>query len=367
MGDERKIDYAKEALRSLIRQLSSEDVFSLVTYDDLIEVPRPARRVGNDKRELLRMIDEIYPRGSTNLGGGMTAGYQQVERHANKEYTNRVVLLSDGLANQGITDPYRLNGIARKKRAHAVSLTTMGVGLEYNENLMVGLAEHGGGNYYFIETPRPIAHILHREFESLSATLAQNAIIELRLGRGVTLRDIIGYQWTQEGDVCKIAVGDLVSDATNELTLELVAPSGRGSLALASGKLMYESDKLDKSELPTFATTVDYTDKPEVVEEHRDLDIQAKADVAVSTRKVEEAMQMLDEGRADDAAKTLSEAKEVLSASPAASAAGAGGTQLRNQAAQIGSFESMVKDSTGDMRRAKKAIQYDNYRTQKNK
>jgi len=98
MGDERKIEYAKSALTSLIRQLSDKDILSVVIYDDVVEVLRPAGRV-RDKRELLRLIDRVFPRGSTNLGGGMIEGYRQVERFAGKEFTNRVILLSDGLAN----------------------------------------------------------------------------------------------------------------------------------------------------------------------------------------------------------------------------------------------------------------------------
>jgi Ca-activated chloride channel family protein len=295
----------------------------------------------------------------------MVEGYRQIERFASKEFTNRVILLSDGLANQGITDPQRLNSIARKNRIHAISLTTMGVGLDYNENLMVGLAEHGGGNYYFIEHSRSIAHILNREFDALSGILAQNATIEIKLGKGVRLIDVIGYEWNQEGEGCKIALGDLPSDMTSEMTLELQVPSGTGNLSLASGALTYESDKISASEHPSFETTIAYTDRPEVVEERRDMDVQAKADVAASTRKVEKAMEMLDEGKGEDAERALSEAKEILLSSPAASAAGAG-MHISNQADQIGSFQSLLKDST-DTRKAKKSIQYQNYRTQKNK
>ncbi|HLE32554.1 MAG TPA: VWA domain-containing protein [Bacteroidota bacterium] len=364
MGDERKIEFAKSALTSLIHQLSDRDILSVVIYDDVVEVLRPAGKM-RDKRELLRHLENVYPRGSTNLGGGMLEGYRQVERFANKEYTNRVILLSDGLANEGITDPHRLNTIARKNKTHAISLTTMGVGLDYNENLMVGLAEHGGGNYYFIEHPRSIAHILNREFEALSSILAQNATIELKLGKGVRLIDVIGYEWNQEGEQCKISLGDIPSDVTNEMTVELQVPPGTGTLSLASGTLAYESDKISASEQPSFETTIAYTDRQEEIEENRNMEIQAKADVAVSTKQVEEAMELLDAGKGEEAERTLSAAKQTLLSSPAAAAAGAG-SHINDQAEQIGSFQSLLKDST-DTRKAKKSIQYQNYKTQKNK
>ncbi len=365
MADSKKIDYAKAALTSLVNQLSRDDILSIVIYDDVVQVLRPAGKVRN-KRQILRLVDEVYARGSTNLGGGMIEGFNQVERNASRKYTNRVILLSDGLANQGITDPHQLNKIARRHRSRSISLTTMGVGLDYNENLMVGLAEYGGGSYYFIESPHSIAHILHREFDALSTILAQNVILELDLGPQARLRDVIGHQWKKEGNRYHISLGDLYSDNIRELTMELDVAEGSGSITLASGSLQYESDKSELQDRPEFRTTVAYTADAAVVEKNRDMEAQAKADIAVSTRKVERAMEALDAGRNEDAERELDEAQRFLQSSPAASAAGAG-EFIREQRSKLESFEKMVRDSSDDPRRAKKAIQYDNYKTQKNK
>jgi hypothetical protein len=93
--------------------------------------------------------------------------------------------------------------------------------------------------------------------------------------------------------------------------------------------------------------------------------VQGKAEVAASTRQVERAMQALDEGRAEDAAGELKMAREALSASPAVSSAGAGGAALREQMIRLDSFKDSV--NSGDARKAKKSIQYQNYQVQKNK
>jgi len=153
MSDQRKMEYAKKAFVSLVDQLQSNDILSIVIYDDVVEVIRCAQKIGNDKQSIKRLIDEVYPRGSTNLGGGLVEGLRQSEKYAGKEFVNRVVLLSDGLANVGITDPVELNRIAKRYRNKSISVTAMGVGLDYNENLMMGISESGGGNYYFIEHP----------------------------------------------------------------------------------------------------------------------------------------------------------------------------------------------------------------------
>lgn len=364
MADQKKIEYAKQSLYSLIDQLTREDILSIVIYDDVIQVLRDARRV-DDKREIKRLVESVYPRNSTNLGGGMIEGYHQVEKNLDREYVNRVVLLSDGLANQGITDPYELNKIARRYRARSISLTTMGVGLDYNENLMVGLSESGGGNYYFIENSNSLASIMRKEFNLLSSLVAQNASVELALGRNVRVRDVIGCEHHNTGDRYVIPLGDLYSNDRRELTVELEIPEGVGTLTVASGTLRYESDRVPER-YSSFSANVRYTRILAEVEKNRDLEIQAKADVAVSTRKVEQAMKELDEGRQGEAEKQLKEAALFLSASPAAQS-GAGKAMILQQQKQLETYQKTLQDSSENLGRAKKAIQYENYRTQKNK
>lgn len=365
MGDEAKMDYAKQALRTLVDQLRSDDILSIVIYDDVIDVLRPSCPVGRDKYSIKHLIDEIYPRGSTNLGGGMVEGFRQVEENMDKEYVNRVVLLSDGLANQGITDPRALEHLARKYRSQCISLTTMGVGLDYNENLMVELAKNGGGNYYFIESPNSLASIMSREFNTLSTVIAQDASIEITLGYGVALRDVIGSEYRVQGDRYVVPIGDLYSNDCRQFTVELTIPEGVGALAVAASVLRYESNQYWGDGFPTSSANVRYTSDVALIEKERDLGVQAKADIAVSTRTVEHAMNALDQGKNDEASAFLQRAQDVLRASPAASSAGAGGAQVRDQAVKLESYQRLLKDSTDDARKAKKSIQYENYKTQK--
>ncbi len=365
MADQGKIEYAKRALYSLIDQLHEEDIFSLVIYDNVVEVLQPAQHVG-DKHRLRKLVEHIYPGGATNLGGGMVEGFHQVERNSAKGYANRVVLLSDGLANQGITDPNELDRIARRERGKSISLTTMGVGLEYNENLMMGLAENGGGNYYFIESPNSLASIMRKEFNLMSLVCVRNAVIELYVGKNVVLKDAIGCDWNRQEGRYLIPIGDLYSNDRRELTVELRVPEGTGSLTVASGSLRYEAEHPLVFSSPSFSSSVEYTADLGVIEKNRDLETQAKADVAVSTRAVDRATKALDEGKPEQAAEELRSAHEALNASPAA-LSGAGASAIQGQMQRLDDFQSMIKDSSGDTRRAKKAIQYENYKSQKGK
>lgn len=365
MSDQRKMDFVKKAFASLVDQLQPNDILSLVIYDDVVEVIRRAKKIGEEKLSIKRMLDEVYPRGSTNLGGGLQQGLREAEKHAGKNYINRVVLLSDGLANAGVTDPAELNRIARSYRSRSVSVTTMGVGLDYNENLMMGLSESGGGNYYFIEHPNGLASIIREEFEMVSSVLAQNAAIYLTLGDNVTVNDVVGCEFRNENGRYIIPVGDLYANEVREFTLRLTVPAGTGSRSVASGELRYESGSVIAS-FPSFTARVKYTHDVAEIEKYRDIGTQAKADIAVSAQKVERAMQAMDDGDKAAAEVQLNEAKELISSSPAASAMGAGGESVRSQLSKIESYQQTAKDET-DVRRAKKSIQYDNYKTRKNK
>jgi Ca-activated chloride channel homolog len=366
MSEESKINYAKAALHALIDQLHQDDIFSLVIYDDVVEVLRSAARVGSDKQEIRSLVEEITPRGWTNLGGGMTEGFRQVEKNTGREYINRVILLSDGLANQGITDPHRLQSIARKQRDRAISLSTIGVGLDYNENLMVGLSENGGGNYCFLESSRNLASVLRKEFDRLGDVMAQNVTIEIDLGRGVRLLEAIGYEHSVNGHTVSIPVGDLYGEDSRDVTLELEIPPGTGSLTLAHGRLVSRTSS-DGVDFGSFESGIRYEADAASVQRQRDLTEQARADVVVSTRDVHKAMESLDKGDREEANRVLAGAGQALMSSPAAVAPGAAGDAIREQVQRIRGYADTLQSDSKDSRRAKKAIQYDNYQQQKRK
>lgn len=365
MADERKIDYAKQAISALVDRLSTNDYLSIVIYDDRIETLLPTQHV-TDKSRIKQLVSEIYPRGSTNLGGGMEEGFRQTARNFKREYINRVILLSDGLANQGITDPRELNRIANQYRSQSISLSTIGVGLEYNENLMLGLAEHGGGNYYFVESPGRLASILEKELNGMSYTVAQNAHIELILGHGVVINDVIGCERKEENGRWVIPVGDLYANDHREFTVELTMPEGAGTKRIVSGVLQYDNHRLNKTE-PNFSIDIRYTDDAAELIKNKNWVTQAKADVAVSTRSVDRAMQALDAGRDEEAAKELSSAKNLLSSSPAMTNSAAGAVTMQEQVKQLEQYSADMKDTRVDKRKLKKSMQYENYKAQKKK
>ncbi|HYQ86371.1 MAG TPA: VWA domain-containing protein [Bacteroidota bacterium] len=364
MADDRKLDYAKRAILSLVDHLSPNDYLSIIVYDDQIETVFPMQPV-RDRNQIKRLLKEIYPRGATNLGGGMMEGFREIDRDFRRDCVNRVILLSDGLANRGITDLRELDDIARGYRNKSISLSTIGVGLDYNENLMLGLADYGGGNYYYVESPHQLASIFEHELSGMSSLLAQNARIEVTPGRGVTVSDAIGCLRNQEGDKWIISIGDLYAHDKRDFTLELQIPEGAGTMVAASGVLKYESERSAVRDCPGFSVDIHYTDDAAELLKSKDWDTQAKVDIGLSSRKVERAMESLDAGNREDAARQLNEATAGLASSPAVTKSVNAAALIQSQIKQLQSYSDSVKDKSTDVRRVKKSVQYENYKSRR--
>ena len=158
-----KMDHTLQAAAHLVRQLKPSDTLSIVSYSDDVRVDIPAQRM--KKRNIPRVLaalERIRAGGSTNLSGGLTRGQSEVSRNLKKGHVNRVILMSDGLANRGITDTRELARKVQQVAQRGISVTTMGVGTDYNEDLMTAVADHASGNYYFIESAKQIRTVGHR-------------------------------------------------------------------------------------------------------------------------------------------------------------------------------------------------------------
>jgi Ca-activated chloride channel family protein len=239
------------------------------------------------------------------------------------------------------------------------------VGLDYNENLMVSLAESGGGNYYFVEHPRHLASMFRREFDGLQCLVAQNASIELKPGRGVEILDVVGCEHGRDGERYAIALGDLYSSERRELTIALRIPPGSGYRSVVRAVLRYSTEENEALASNSLTVGVRYTPDLAEVDRHRDWDAQARSEVAMSTRRVEEALQALDRGDKAAALGTLKDVQKELAASPAVMQGGVAAEVIREQEAKVQGYTETLTRSGGDETRTKKTIQYENYKTQK--
>jgi Ca-activated chloride channel family protein len=222
MSDEGKLDYAVKAAEMAIDNLTSEDYLSLVTYESGVRIWQKSQKVG-DKSALKAMLRRLRPEGSTFLSGGMEAGYSEVANTYRANYINRVLLFSDGLANQGITENTDLQEIAKNKyQKNHIAISTFGLGLGFNENLMTNLAEYGRGNYYYIDKSQKIPEIFRREMQGLLSVVAQKAQVKIQFPIShFEVQKVYGYEYKVIDNEVVVDFNDLFAEEEKVILLKL--------------------------------------------------------------------------------------------------------------------------------------------------
>jgi Ca-activated chloride channel family protein len=226
-----KIATARDAVEEAINRLSPDDRFAVVVYDDQIDVvAESALASGDARRRAVDALRRIDARNSTNLGDGWLRGCEQVSRHLAQNGVNRTLLLTDGLANVGMTDPAELQGHASELRRRGVSTSTFGVGADFDERLLQGLADAGGGHFYFIESAAQIRdHMTSEVGESLDV-VARDVKVRISVPEGVTVESLSPFaletRSTTSGSETLVSLGDLVSQQCVQLIVRLNFPYG---------------------------------------------------------------------------------------------------------------------------------------------
>lgn len=253
-----KIKYVRRAAISAINMLDEQlDIVSTIIYDDEIDVIYPAQRV--DKKKLKSLIEErVTDRGSTALHGGLMRGVEEALKKKDKNNVTRVLLLSDGLANVGITDPEFIAVDSRKSYEKGLSITTLGVGSDYNENLMVAIAKNGHGNYYFIEKPDQIEEIFSKEFASLLSVVAKDIKIKLIPLNRTKIEQAIGYELMDK----KIEANNIFSGAKSRFLFEIYVPRGNRDSKLDIFKIEVSYFDILQNKQVTLSKTVSITYNP---------------------------------------------------------------------------------------------------------
>jgi Ca-activated chloride channel homolog len=217
-----KIRDARQATLDLLSSLSPGDRFALITYSD--DVTRhcglmdltPANRAS-----LETMIRNIQPGGSTNLGGGLQEGIRALQEGRRKGLPGRVILISDGLANRGITDPKALGAMASTAIEEAFAVSTVGVGSDFNEHLMTSLADRGAGNYHYLENPATFAEVFLKEFLHTREVAASSLEIRIPLPQGASMVHAAGYPVEVRDGCAVFHPGDLRSGQARQLFVTL--------------------------------------------------------------------------------------------------------------------------------------------------
>jgi Ca-activated chloride channel family protein len=227
-----KIATARDAVEDALNRLAPADRFAVVVYDDQIDViAESALATPENRRRAVEALRRVDARNSTNLGEGWLRGCEQVSRHLAERGVNRALLLTDGLANVGMTDPAELQRHATELRRRGVFTSTFGVGADFDERLLQAMADAGGGHFYFIESAAQIRdHMTSEVGESLDVA-ARDVKLRLRVPEGVTVEPLTPFATetrpAPDGALHTfLGLGDLVSEQRLGVVVRLNFPYG---------------------------------------------------------------------------------------------------------------------------------------------
>ncbi len=241
----KKIENLREAAKLVVGRLGPQDIISIVAFSDrkyLIAESQPVA----DKEELKRRIDRIRDGGGTAISGGMGQGLVELDKALSADRVSRMLLLTDG---QTFGDEQQCLKLGKQAGAKGIVVNALGLGDDWNEDLLDDIAGASGGVADFIDSPDKIVAFFERAIQSMQDTVIQNAQMVLRLANGVTPRQVwqvlpmisnLGYRPLSDRDV-QVTLGELEKSQPRSLLVELlVNPRPAGSYRIALAEVNYD-------------------------------------------------------------------------------------------------------------------------------
>jgi Ca-activated chloride channel family protein len=285
------LDYVKRACAYVVDLLEPTDILSIVTFEEQVDVLVPARRVVN-KTLLKEHINRIEVGNTTNLYDGVVVGCQQVASIMSEGYVDRVLLLTDGEPTAGIKDFASIVGQVAEQKSRGITVTALGFGPEYNEELMAGIARQSGGNYYYISRPEQIPEVFRRELESLLTITARNLRFRLGLSRWVQLRQIYGRQFgSPDPRHAEVGLVDIERGSAMSVLCEMeFQPRPAGVYRVAKADLSYDDAVSGRSETISCDVEFEFTTDAALVSANVNPIVKQELEIALASRDLEKTV-----------------------------------------------------------------------------
>jgi Ca-activated chloride channel family protein len=293
-----RIAAAKAAARMAVDRLAAEDIVSVVAYDHNVDVLHPASRL-HSHSEIKAKIDTLRAGGRTALYAGVVEGSGQVGRNAAPHRVNRVILLSDGLANVGPSTPKELADLGRELARKGITVSTIGLGLDYNEDLMQRLAAASDGNHAFVEKPEKLVEIFNAEFGDVLSVAARDLVITIECKAGFTPRRVLGREAKIEGQRISLRLAQLYSGQERHLTLELdtsPAAAASGEAVVAELGVDYAGQAGESRQQARTSAAARWSTSEEEAKASLDKAVMAEVTTQIATEQNEKAVELRDKG-----------------------------------------------------------------------
>jgi len=359
-----KLENTKAAADYLIRRLKATDQMAIVAYDDEVDLVSSLAPV--DRDHLRRAVHSISSGGMTNLSGGWLKGVEEVRR-APAGAPRKVILLTDGQANHGITDSATLVGMAGKIAEEGVGTTTIGYGRDFHEQLLTQMADAGAGKSYFAANAEDAPGIFAAEFADLASLVAQNVSLEIRPTEDVQLLGILNeYPTTAVVGGVQINLGDAYAEENRRVVFQLHIPqmAALGVKKVADLLLRYVSvgDSVAAHEI-TLPIVVNAVSADEAAGAASDQDVLEEVLILKAARGQKEARDLAVRGDFEAAQKLLRDSADELRAiAPTSKRA----QELFQEADILDSHSSMAAPGLYDALQSK-TWHYDQHRKQRSR
>lgn len=307
-----KIEQARSAAITAVSMLSADDIVSVITYDDTAQVLVPATKL-TAKEWVIESIRKIGIGGNTGLFAGVSTGAAEIAKFREPNRVNRIVLLSDGLANVGPSSPAQLGDLGASLRKDGVAVSTIGLGLGYNEDLMTQLAQRSDGNHVFAERATDLAQIFQREFGDILSVVAQSVSIAVTCRPGVRPTRVLGRDAEIYGSRIMTKLNQVYGGQEKYVMFEAeIDPAQLGSdRELATVELTYW-DPVEKRQVSESSRrTLELADARTAVEESIDRPTFSAYYTQLSTLASEDAIKLADQGKKTEAAQLLNKTAET--------------------------------------------------------
>jgi Ca-activated chloride channel family protein len=310
-----RIAQAREAAILAIKRLDQNDIASVVIFDNQVDVLAPAQPVA-DHDYFIDLIRRVGVRGSTAIYDGVMEGAREVRKFKGAQRLNRIVLLSDGLANVGPKLPSEFAKLGRDLLAEGISVSTIGLGLDYNEDLMLQLARASDGNHAFASAPNDLIQIFNREFDDVLASCAQTVSIDVELKPGVRVVRALSRDGSVDGGRAQFTLNQVYAATEHYVLLELEFDGKTTMDEQDLGRVHVEYTVPDSAGRQALDASISgrFTASADEVKAGQDKTVMEAVVQQVTRERAQMAVKLRDEGKRGEAAKLFQQNADEIGA-----------------------------------------------------
>jgi Ca-activated chloride channel family protein len=308
-----KIEEAKRAAILAVERLGPADTLAVIAYDTTVAVIVPPTRA-IEKDAITAAIASIEPQGSTALFAGVSQGANELRSVLDKSRVNRVILLSDGMANIGPSSPGELAALGASLAREGISVTTVGLGLGYNEDLMMQLALASDGNHSFVEHSQQLAGLFDAELGDVLSVVAQQVDVRLRLAPGATPIRVLGRDAVIDGNEVRTRLNQVYGGQEKFVLVEVELPALAHGQKVSVGVAQVEYFDLQGQLARELAANINARGSTSAAEVERDTNTRVLAATVelLATEKNKVALLLRDEGKVEEARRVLQDNEKFI-------------------------------------------------------